>query len=199
MTRPKAGTSKEAAADRRADFVREYIKNGRNGTQAAIAAGYAEKSAHVQAARLLKDDKVLAMVERRVARAAEISGLTVERTLMEVARLAYSDPRQFLLPDGTLKPTDEWTPDMAAAVASLEVEEMHLGSGEDRKFAGYTKKLKFWDKNAAIEKAMKHLGLYEKDNSQRQPNLALQVVLVGVPQVEAGTRAVGPVIEVQTR
>ena len=44
---------------------------------------------------------------------------------------------------------------------------------------GRTTKLKVWDKNAALEKAMKHLGLYEKDNSQRAPNLALQVVLVG--------------------
>ncbi len=178
--------------------MREYIKNGRNGTQAAIAVGYAEKSAHVRAARLLRDDKVLAMVEGRVARAAEISGLTVERTLMEVARLAYSDPRQFLQSDGSLKPTEEWTPDMAAAVASLEVLEEYEGSGEDRKYIGQTKKLKFWDKNAALEKAMKHLGLYEKDNSQTRPNLALQVVLVDSATAEPVVRK-GPLIEVATQ
>jgi len=30
--------------------------------------------------------------------------------------------------------------------------------------------------------AMRHAGLYERDNDQRQPNLALQVVLVDPPK-----------------
>lgn len=199
MPRPKAGTSKEAAADRRAAFVREYIKNGRNGTQAAIAAGFSEKGARVTAAKLLAEPNIAAMVDARVARASEISGLTVERTLMEVARLAYSDPRPFLHSDGTLKPVEEWTHDMAASVASLEVLEEYEGTGDDRKLVGHTKKLKFWDKNAAIEKAMKHLGLYEKDNSQTRPNLALQVVLVDSAAAEPMVRKGGPLIEVATQ
>lgn len=39
-------------------FVTEYIKNGGNGTNAAIAAGYSEKSAYSQASRLLKSVEV---------------------------------------------------------------------------------------------------------------------------------------------
>jgi len=39
-------------------FVTEFIKNGGNGTQAAIAAGYSEKSAYSQASRLLKSVEV---------------------------------------------------------------------------------------------------------------------------------------------
>lgn len=35
-------------------FVTEYLRNGYNGTQAAIAAGYSERSAYSQASRLLK-------------------------------------------------------------------------------------------------------------------------------------------------
>jgi hypothetical protein len=33
---------------------------------------------------------------------------------------------------------------------------------------GLTKRVEFFDKNAALEKAMKHLGLYERDNSQKK-------------------------------
>ena len=40
----------------------------------------------------------------------------------------------------------------------------------------------FWNKGAAAQMAMKHLGLYEKDNKHLGPNLALQVVLVSPPQ-----------------
>lgn len=39
-------------------FVTEYIKNGGNATQAAIAAGYSEKTAYSQGSRLLKDVEI---------------------------------------------------------------------------------------------------------------------------------------------
>jgi phage terminase small subunit len=39
-------------------FVTEYLKNGNNATQAAISAGYSERSAYSQASRLLKSDEV---------------------------------------------------------------------------------------------------------------------------------------------
>jgi len=38
--------------------------------------------------------------------------------------------------------------------------------------------------NAALEKAIKHLGLCNRDNTQRSENLSLQVSLVGVPTTE---------------
>ena len=40
------------------------------------------------------------------------------------------------------------------------------------------KEIKFWDENAGLEKTFKHLGLYEKNNSQRSENLQLVVSLV---------------------
>jgi hypothetical protein len=45
-------------------------------------------------------------------------------------------------------------------------------------------RIRFWDKNAALEKAMKHLGLYNRDNIRRSENLSLQVLLVGAPTNE---------------
>jgi hypothetical protein len=39
-------------------------------------------------------------------------------------------------------------------------------------------RVKFWDKNAAIDKAMKHLGAYERDNAQRSESLELEIVPV---------------------
>ena len=49
---------------------------------------------------------------------------------------------------------------------------------------GRLTRIRLWDKNAALEKAMKHLGLYNRDNTQRSENLSLQVVLVGAPTNE---------------
>ena len=169
---------KRGTAERRATFVREYLRNGRNGTQAAIAAGYAPAGAHVTASRLLSQSKIAKQIDTRLAKAAEITGLSLERTLLEVARVAYSDPRRYWRPDGSMVPQSEWTEGMAAAVASVE-------EGPDG-----AKKLKLWDKNAALDKAMRHLGLYERDNRQQAASYALQVVVVGADQAApALTRA----------
>lgn len=176
--RVKAGTSKAAAAERRKAFAREYIRNGRNGTQAAITAGFAPKSADVTAAQLLGDPRVRALIDEMTASAAQISGLSLERTLQEVARLAYADPRRMFRPDGTLIPVHEMDDDVAATVASFE-HETKVTDGEDGiGTIARVAKLKTWDKNAALEKAMKHLGLYERDNAQRGENLAVTVKLV---------------------
>jgi hypothetical protein len=76
-----------------------------------------------------------------------------------------------------MKDPREWDDATAAAVASIEIVEEFSGTGADRKLVGHTKKVKLWDKNAALEKALKHLGLYERDNTQRSENLSLQVLL----------------------
>jgi phage terminase small subunit len=175
----KAGTSKSAAAKRCQAFINAYLTNGRNGTQAAISAGCPPAGAAVQAARWLKDDKIAAQVAERTLEVQAISGLTAERTLQEIGRLAYFDSRKLFRADGSMVPVHEMDDDTAAAVASVEHEDITLKEGENARVIGSTKKLKLHSKTAALEMAMRHLGLYEKDNRQRGPDLALQVVLMG--------------------
>jgi len=52
-------------------------------------------------------------------------------------------------------------------VIGLDVLEQYEGSGEDRRLVGLVKKYKIADKNSALDKAAKILGMYEIDNSQR--------------------------------
>jgi phage terminase small subunit len=154
-TRVKAGTSKASAADKRTAFVEAYFANGENGTQAAITAGFAPKSAGVTAAKLLKDPRVLAEIANRRTELIANLELSTERTLKEVSRLAFCDPRKLIDENGKLKSLHELDDDTAAAIASVEVD----------KDGGI--KYKFWDKNSAIEKAAKIQGLYKKDNEQK--------------------------------
>lgn len=164
--RQKAGTSKEATEQRRVLFIDAYIANGENATDAAIKAGFSPKTAYSAGARLLKVVEVAAALEQRRAALREKSGLSVERTLKEVARLAYADIRKLYNEDGTLKLPHELDDDAAAMVSAFEVDELFDGRGDAREMIGYTKKAKLHDKNAALEKAMKFHGLYEKDNEQ---------------------------------
>lgn len=187
QVRAKAGTSKAAAAARKVAFAHAYITNGKNGKQAAIAAGFSPRSAETRASELVRDRDVAAIIAEATKRAAAESGLTVERTLREVARLAYADPRKLYDEDGNLIPIHLLDDDTAATIASVEVVEMAGGAkvGGDagvEHVVMHTKKVKTWDKNAALEKAMKYHGLYEADNKQKPPMLppVLNIVAVSV-------------------
>lgn len=161
----KAGTSKVSADTRRTAFVEAFIANGQNGTEAAIAAGFSPKTAGAQASRLLKDVKTQQLLADRRKVLAEKFELRTEDVLRELARIVYADPRKAFDANGNLLPVSEWPDEVAAMIASIEVDEMKV----DGAVVGLTKKVKLWDKNSAIDKAMKHLGQYEKDNAQKHP------------------------------
>jgi len=160
--RGKAGTSKVAAEQRRLPFVRAYINNGNNITQAAITIGCSPRSAGTLGYRLFKDVQTQALLKQEIDRLNAATGLSVERTLRELARLAYSDPRR-LFKDGKPIPIHELDDDAAATIASIEIEEQYTGKGKKRTVASFTRKVRQWDKNSAIEKAMKYHRLYEVD------------------------------------
>jgi phage terminase small subunit len=136
---------------------------------------------HVSACRLLKNPKVTLRVEELRAPALAAARLDVEETQRQLACVMRSDARKLYRPDGSMIPVHELDADTAAAIASIEVREEFEGRGKNRKLVGYTKKIRFWDKNAAIDKAMRQLGQFERDNTQRSDNLSLQVMLVGAP------------------
>lgn len=193
--RVKAGTRPKDAAHRRELFKQAYIANGHNIKQAAIDAGFSPKTAASQGSRLLTDVNFAAEIaeaeREQLAAASKTTGLTLERVQQELARLAFSDPRKLLRPDGTLIPIHELDDDTAATLASFEVTTVASGNpadaDDDEEFEKRKgdqtvvrmHKLKVWDKNAALANAMRHLGMFEKDNSQRGDNIALKVELVG--------------------
>lgn len=75
-------------------FIAEY-KVDRNGRRAAIAAGYSPKSAASQASRLLTQAHIRAEIDSHraevIARVQADTGITLERTLREIATIAYCD------------------------------------------------------------------------------------------------------------
>lgn len=149
-----------------------------NGTPAkdAYAAAYdvsgmTPKTAKEQASRLLRNHKVAALIQHLQGRALRKAELTVERTLLEIARVATSDIRRLLDHNGSALMPDEWDDDIAAAVASVEFD----------KDTGRISKLKLWDKSSNLGLAARHLGLFERDNAQRRESLAIQVNLIQAP------------------
>lgn len=164
----KPGTSASAADARKIAFAEAYIANGRNGTKAAITAGLSPKTAEAQGSRLLKDVRVQALIAERSQKLAIKHELTTDSVIAELSKIVHADPRKLFAADGRMLHPTEWPDEIAGAVASVEVTEVFDSDGDGgKKLIGYTKKLKLWDKNAGIDKAMKHLGLFEADNKQK--------------------------------
>ncbi|MEF9946825.1 MAG: terminase small subunit [Comamonas sp.] len=90
-----APKKREQPDERWQAFAREYVKDF-NGTQAAIRAGYAERSAAMQASRLLTKDKVQEFVRQanaRIVERAETDGAAVVRRLNDIY---HADPRELV-------------------------------------------------------------------------------------------------------
>lgn len=168
-TRTKAGNTQEDAANRRKLFIEAYLTNGGNASQAAIAAGYSPHTAGVTGSRLLKHAEVSAQLEQRRQALLSKLELNTESVLRSLAQALHFDPRKMFREDGSLKPVHELDDDTAMALAGFEVTEDFSGRGEKRELTGYTKKVKWLDKNAARDQAMKHLGMFREDNNQRNP------------------------------
>lgn len=159
--KPKAGQAKSAVKQRRTRFIKEYLKD-KNATRAAIAAGFAEKTAYSQGSRLLKNVEIKSQIETEFEKVNKKLDVSVERVLLEMARLAYFDPQAFVNPDGSVKPLSEVDEDSRRAIAGFEVAELFEGNGEDRGLAGYIKKFKLADKGANLERLAKHLDMFKQ-------------------------------------
>lgn len=170
----KVGNGAKAAAARRGLFREAYLSNGGNATQAAITAGYSAKTAKAAGSRLLTCVDVSTAIAARVAALQEEAELNTENILRELGRIALFDPATLYDKDGKLLSIQDMPPATRAVIASIDVDQ--IVSGE--KIIGTTNKLKLHDKNPAIEKAMRHLGLFEKDNRQRPP-VHVTISLVG--------------------
>lgn len=162
-------------------FIAEY-KIDRNGRRAAIAAGYSERSADSTASRLLRSAKVAAEVAQHradaIAKVQVETGITLDRTLREIARGAFFDARRLFDHNGIPIPIQSLDDDTASVLAGMDVLEEYRGTGEDRQFVGYVKKYKLSDRKGYLDMLMKHLGGYEVDNEQKAD--ALMPALTGL-------------------
>jgi phage terminase small subunit len=159
-----------ALSPRQLRFVEEYLKDC-NATAAYKRAGYRGqgRSAENAASRLLGNVGVQEAIAQKQAERAKRTQLSADEALKENWRLAHFDPRKLYREDGTLKTIPELDEDTAACIASLEVFEEFEGRGANRRQVGVTKKIKVFDKGAALDREFKHLGLYKPSEGDKPP------------------------------
>ncbi|SEN87352.1 phage terminase small subunit [Paracoccus alcaliphilus] len=169
--------------DKQAAFARRYVVHF-NGAKAAIEAGYSEKRAKVQAHELMAMPHVQAEVARLTAAKSERSDIEADEIVETLAHIVRADIRDVMewgleeveddeglpvtMPNGEalmrpfVRPVASQDLPRRLSCAVAEVSMTDKGSF----------KIKMHDKGAAIDKLMRHLGMFEKDNRQVADGLA---------------------------
>lgn len=136
--------------DKQELFAREYLKD-LNATQAAIRAGYSEKTANEQASRLLANVNVQNFVANLKAERVEQTGIDAAYVLRRLVEIDQMDVLDILLPNGELKQIKDWPKTWRTTLSGMDVTEM---SGDD---PGFLKKIKWPDKVKNLELLGKHV------------------------------------------
>lgn len=136
---------------KQAVFCQEYLID-LNAKQAAIRAGYSQKTAEVQASRLLSLAKVQAEVQRLLSERQERTQVTADRVVQELARIAFADVRQVAQWNYSrvgLVPSDQVPDDAAAAIGEIGMTQ-------------HGPRIKMLNKQPALELLGKHLGMFKE-------------------------------------
>ena len=148
----------------RQHFVNEYLKD-LNATQAAVRAGYSEKTAHVQGPRLLQDPKVKAAIDAAIARRNKRLELSQDKVVRELVKIGMADIKDYLSyrtqktvvdMDDAGKPVIDYAP-VIELVPSEDVDGTLIQEVSLSQRGVFSFKLA--DKMKALELLARHLGM----------------------------------------
>jgi phage terminase small subunit len=168
----KQGASVKRFNDRQLRFMFEYMVSGK-GTEAAIAAGYSKKCAHVMACRLLKDPKVQAFIGKAQRERCEKLELSAEEVLKQLYFAATRDGKQLFNSKGVLVLNHRVVDGEVEGSTIHDLPEQITAcvDGVKQRVKRYTKddgtrveevetELKLVGKGGAIDMALKQMGMY---------------------------------------
>lgn len=160
-------------------FVDEYLID-LNATQAAIRAGYSEKTANEQASRLLTNVNIQNYLSERRKAIQQRTEITQDRIMREYAKLGFADIRKAV----------KWSPTLGNVdidgniVSTNGVQLVDSGDLDDDTAAAVAEigqtaqgiKIKMHDKKGALDSMSRILGLFnDKVNVGGQPGNPLQI------------------------
>lgn len=152
----KAASGGRKLTPKQRRFVEEYLID-LNATQAAIRAGYSEKTARsVAAENLTKPDIANAIAKAQNAR-IERTEINADYVLKRLVEIDQMDALDILHEDGTLKPVSQWPKVWRQYLSGLDIMEMSAGGDSDN--LAFIKKIKWPDKVKNLELIGKHVSV----------------------------------------
>jgi phage terminase small subunit len=173
-------------------FAQERAK-GVSASWAYVKAGFKRHDSN--AARLSKNDKVAARIEeiqgRGEQRAIAKIEADAEKTLIEAARLAFSDIRKLFDENGNLKAVHELDDDTAGAIKKVKVTTQPGKKDED---PVHVTEIEFWSKTDGVKLLGQHFKIFGNGEAADDPlkrfaELMMQAAARPLPLAEPITPA----------
>lgn len=150
--------------ERQARFVAIYRSNGGNGKQAAISAGYSERTAEVTASKLLRSGKVRDRLEAATKEALAPLEVTADTVQRELALIAFGRMGSFYSPTGLLLQPHELPEAEQARLSSIKLTHEKTTATTDGvsevSVSEAVIEYKTFDKVRSLELLGKHLGMF---------------------------------------
>lgn len=131
-------------------FVDEYLID-LNATQAAIRAGYSNKTAEWIGPQLLKKTHVTERIEKCMKEREKRTHISQDRVLNELARIGFSDIRKAV----------KWTKSTVMLIASEAIDDDTAAAISEVSEGKEGLKLKLHDKKGALVDIGRHLGMFK--------------------------------------
>lgn len=141
-----------ALTDKQEMFCREYLVD-LNATQAAIRAGYSDKTANRIAAQLLSKLDIGKRIQELKSERGERLEVDADYVLKRLVEIDQMDVADILLSNGEMKPIKDWPKVWRITLSGIDVTEM---AGDA---AGLLKKIKWPDKVKNLELLGKHISV----------------------------------------
>jgi phage terminase small subunit len=165
-------------------FVDEYLID-LNASAAAIRAGYSRKTAYQLAYRLLQDARVRAALKVRMDERAAATRIKAYRVLEELSSVAFSNIDHYAIDvDGAVTVKPDAPSDALRAVAKIRRKTRIIPQPGKEDIVVHETEISLWDKNSAIEKAMKHLGIISDKVETR--DLTLESLILDAAHADDG-------------
>lgn len=137
-------------------FCEEYVVDF-NGTQAAIRAGYSEKTSNVTSSENLAKPNIQSYIQKLIKDREKRTEITADMVVKELAKIAFFDIRKIFHQDGRLVNPCDLDDDTSCVIAGIRARDVK--SGEDiETIVEY----KLNDKIKSLELLGKHLGMFDK-------------------------------------
>lgn len=147
-------------------FVLEYCKDF-NASRAYRRSGGPAKRADQAGYELLRRPEIADAVAVRMEEQNRDVKVEANELLRQLLAIVRADPRRLFRADGRLKPIHELDDETAASVASVEVVQENLTSGDGVRETIH--KYKLWSKVDALLMAMRHVGLLDVSDAPPPP------------------------------
>lgn len=145
--------------DKQELFCHEYLKD-RNGTQAAIRAGYARNTAQSTASEILSYPMVKARINELIKIQLDNIKIDAKYVLRQIINSADIDINDAYDDNGQLKPISEMPEALRKSIISIETEELFEGQGKERTHSGTAKTIKIEGRLKALKLLGQHLKMF---------------------------------------